>query len=217
MTEKRKQLILTILLVMAVAIICVVIYYWYNGKYYISTDDAKVTGTLVKISPITAGKIVELFIEEGDHVDKDQIVGRLDVLNLAERDIEQTLVRSPISGVVIKKSGSVGEIISAGQILAYVTDPSKFYISANIEETKLHNLHAGQKVNIKVDQFKKRKIKGYVKSVGNAANSVFSLFPSNSGATFTKTVQKIPVRIEFDTHDDEIINGTNAYVKIHIR
>ncbi len=217
MKENRKQVIFVILVVMLVAIIGVVIYYWYNNSYYISTDDAKVAGTLVKISPSATGKIVDLFFEEGDYVEQNQILGRLDVLNLQDQNIEQSLVRSPISGVILKKSCTVGEIISTGQILAYMTDPKKFYVLANIEETKLKKLHTGQYVNIRIDQYKGKKLTGYVNSVGDAANSVFSLLPSSSGASFTKTVQKIPVHINIDPNQLELVNGTNAYVKIHIR
>jgi multidrug resistance efflux pump len=217
MKQNRKQVIYMIAVIMVIAIVSVVLYYWFNSTYYVSTDDAKVTGTLVKISPSSTGKIVDLFFEEGDHVEQNQILGRLDVMNLPDQNVEQTLVRSPISGVILKKSCTVGEIISAGQIIAYMADPKQFYISANIEETKLKKLHSGQHVNIRVDQYKGKKLTGYVRSVGEAANSVFSLFPSSSGATFTKSVQKIPVHINIDPNQLILINGTNAYVKIHIR
>jgi multidrug resistance efflux pump len=217
MTENRRQLILTILVIMVIAIIAVVMYYWFNNTYYVSTDDAKVTGTLVKISPSSTGKLVDLFFDEGDYVEQNQILGRLDVMNLPDQGIEQSLVRAPISGVILKKSCTVGEIISAGQILAYMADPKGFYISANIEETKLKKLHPGQYVTIKVDQYKGKKLTGYVDTIGDAANSVFSLLPSNSGATFTKVVQKIPVHINIDKNNLKLVNGTNAYVKIHIR
>jgi multidrug resistance efflux pump len=217
MKENRKQLIYVVVAVMAAAIISVVIYYWLNNAYYISTDDAKVTGTLVKISPSSTGKIVDLFFEEGDHVEQNQILGRLDVLNLPEQNVEQTLVRSPISGVILKKNSTEGEIISAGQIIGYMADPKEFYISANVEETKLKKLHTGQYVNIRVDQFKGKKLTGYVQSIGTAANAVFSLLPSSSGATFTKVIQKIPVHINVDQTNLQLVDGTNAYVKIHIR
>ncbi|HNW99802.1 MAG TPA: efflux RND transporter periplasmic adaptor subunit [Candidatus Cloacimonadota bacterium] len=216
MTEGRKKFIYIILIIMLMTILSVIAYYGYEGSHYVSTEDAKVTGTLVKISPMSTGKIVDLFIDEGDTVQKDQIVSKLEVMNLQDKDIEQSVVRSPINGIIIKKSGTVGEVISAGQILAYATDPDQFYISANVEETKLHKLRLGQKVTIKVDQYKGKKITGYVKSIGNAANSVFSLLPSSSGANFTKVVQKIPVHIEFEVKHPELVNGTNAYVKIHL-
>jgi multidrug resistance efflux pump len=217
MTENRKQIILIIVAIMVLAIAGVVLYYWYNNTYYVSTDDAKVTATLVKISPSSTGKIVDLFFNEGDHVEQNQILGRLDVMNLPDQNIEQTLVRAPISGIILKKSCTVGEIISAGQIVAYMANPKDFYISANVEETKLKKLHTGQYVNIKVDQYKGKKLTGYVQSIGTAANAVFSLLPSSSSATFTKVVQKIPVHINIDPTKLQLVDGTNAYVKIHIR
>jgi len=42
------------------------------------------------------------------------------------------------------------------------------------------------------------------------------MFPSSSGTTFTKVIQKIPVNISFD-HDNSVLLGTNAIVKIHVK
>ena len=97
-----------------------------------------------------------------------------------------------------------------------LVDSKKLYITANIEENKVEKLKKGQKVDIVLDQYKNKKYEGKISSIGQASTSTFSIFPSSSGTTFTKVIQKIPVKIEFE-HDDNILLGTNAIVKIHIR
>jgi multidrug resistance efflux pump len=215
--EKRKKIIYIILVVMVAVFAGIGSYYWYENANYVSTEDAKVTGDLVSVGPQISGKLLELNVEEGDTVIKDQILGRQGLSNPQETNIDQSVFRAPIAGIVIKKQGTVGEVISPGQTVAMLIDPNKLYITANIEETKLGKVKAGQKVDITIDQFSGKKFSGKVKYVGQASNSTFALLPSSTSATFTKVTQKIPVKIEFDKTDNTLLPGTNAIVNIHIK
>ena len=99
-----------------------------------------------------------------------------------------------------------------------MVDPENLYITANIEETKVKNIRQGQRVDIKIDQYKGLSFPGKVESIGMASNTTFSLLPSSSSATFTKVVQKIPVKITFENKNKSLfVVGTNAVVKIHIK
>jgi multidrug resistance efflux pump len=217
MSGKRKILIYSILAVMIIVLGSIGVYYWYESAYFVSTDDAKVTGDIVTVSPQISGKLLELNVEEGDLISKDQILGRQEMINLPDTSIDQSVFRAPISGIVIKKQGTVGEVVSPGQTVAMIIDPKKLYITANIEETKLGRLRQGETVDVTVDQFSGEKFSGKVKYIGQASNSTFSLLPSSTSGTFTKVVQKIPVKIEFDKSDNKLLPGTNAVVKIHIK
>ena len=150
MNEKRKKLIYTIITVMVVAFASIGSYYWHKNSHYVSTEDAKVMGDLVSVSPQISGKLLEINIEEGDAVVKDQILGRQGMSNSQETNIDQSVFRAPINGIIIKKQGTVGEVISPGQTIAMLIDPNKLYITANIEETKLANVKQGQKVDITI-------------------------------------------------------------------
>lgn len=217
MNGKRKIMIYSILALMIVALASIGGYYWYKNAYFVSTEDAKVMGDLVSVGPQISGKLLELNVEEGDAVIKDQILGRQGMSNPEETNIDQSVFRAPINGIVIKKQGTVGEFISPGQTIAMMIDPNKLYITANIEETKLGNVKQGQKVDITIDQFSKKTFSGRVKYVGQASNSTFALLPSSTSATFTKVIQRIPVKIEFDESDNTLLPGTNAVVNIHIK
>ncbi|MDP4128362.1 MAG: HlyD family efflux transporter periplasmic adaptor subunit, partial [Bacillota bacterium] len=209
------KLIMFILFLMIVAFAGIGGYYWYQNTYYISTEDAKVTGDIASVSPQISGKLLELNVNEGDTVVKDQILGRQGISNPQDTNIDQSVLRAPISGIVIKKQGTVGEIVSGP--IAMIIDPNKLYITANIEETKLANVKQGQKVDITIDQFSNKTFSGKVKYVGQASNSTFALLPTSTSGTFTKVIQKIPVKIEFDKSDPTLLPGTNAVVKIHIK
>ena len=217
MKEKRKVLIIGILIAIVVALGGIGFYYWYENTYYVSTDDARVSADLVSVTPQISGKLLELNVEEGDTVTKNQILARQEMNNLPDSSVDQSLVRSPINGIVVKKQGTIGEVWSPGQTLVTLIDPNKLYITADIEETKLGKVRVGQSVDITIDQFGSQKFTGKVKSVGEAANSALSLLPSSTSGTFTKVVQRIPVKIELNKFNNKILPGTNAVVKIHVK
>lgn len=217
MKSKRKTLITIVLILMIVAMSGVGIYYWYNNTYYVSTEDSMIASDLVKASPQISGKLLELYVEEGQHVEKGQIIARQDMGSLSDTNLEQSLVRAPIGGTVIKKQGTVGEIVSPGQSLAIIIDPSALYINANIEETKLEKIKIGQSVDITVDEYKDKKFTGKVQSIGEASSATFSLLPTSSGGTFTKVTQKIPVKIKLDKYNAKLQPGINTVVKIHVK
>src|ERR1035437_20286 len=53
---------------------------WYFAFYpYVSTDDARVAGTLVRIAPeAVGGRVIRLTVKEGDRVKKGDVVAELD-------------------------------------------------------------------------------------------------------------------------------------------
>lgn len=217
MKEKRKTLIIGILMVMVVALGGIVYYYWYQNTNYVSTEDARVSVDFVSVTPQISGKLLELNVDEGDRVTKNEILASQDMNGLPDTSVEQSLVRSPINGIVIKKQGTVGELLSPGQTLITLMDPSKIYITANIEETKLGKVKVGQLVEITIDQYSSKKFTGKVKSIGEVSNSALSLLSSSTSGTFTKVVQRVSIKIELDDFDSKILPGTNAVVKIHVK
>ncbi|OOM81498.1 putative multidrug resistance protein EmrK [Clostridium puniceum] len=217
MKEKRKLLIIGILITIVIALGGIVFYYWYENTYYVSTDDARVSADLVSVTPQITGKLLELNVIEGDTVTKNEILARQDMNGLPDTSIEQSLMRAPINGVVVKKQGTVGEFLSAGQSTISLIDPSKLYITADIEETKLGKIKVGQPVEVTIDQYDSKKFTGKVKSIGEVSNSALSILPSSTSGTFTKVVQRVAVKIELDDFDSKILPGTNAVVKIHVK
>ena len=217
MKGKRKIIILCIFATMLITLSGVGLYYWYENEYFVSTEDAQIAGDFIDITPQVSGNLLEFNAEEGDTLIKDQIIGRMDDDGITDANVNKSLIRAPISGLVIKKETENGEFISAGSTLAVMVDPQKLYITANIEETEVKKLKSGQNVDIKIDEFDGQGFQGKVESIGKASNSAFSLLPSSSSGTFAKVVQKIPVKIELEDINESILPGTNAYIKIHVK
>ncbi|MFG1375678.1 HlyD family efflux transporter periplasmic adaptor subunit [Xanthobacter autotrophicus] len=116
----------------------------------------------------------------------------------AKRDLDFTVVRAPIDGVVGNRAVQVGQLVQPGTRLAAVVPLASVYVDANFKETQLGRLHQGQKVRVWVDAYPDRDFAGTVMSVSPASGSVFSLLPpENATGNFTKIVQRVPVRIGF--------------------
>jgi multidrug resistance efflux pump len=216
MKGKRKLILGCIATALLLTLGGVGSYYWYNNTHFVSTEDARVAGDFMEITPEISGKLLEFDVQEGDIVSKDQILGRMDAAGLADASIDQSLLRAPAGGLIIKKQAEAGEFVAAGTALGVMVDPARLYISANIKETELQKIKIGQQVEIKIDQFDGKVWQGKVASIGEAATSAFSLLPSSSG-TFTKVVQNVPVKISLAQTDLKLRPGINAVVKIHIK
>jgi multidrug resistance efflux pump len=216
MKGKRKFIILCVAAAMLITLGGVGIYYLYNTAHYVSTEDARVAGDFIQITPEISGKLKEFDVKEGDFVRKDQIIGRISADGLADSSIDKSLLRSPIDGLMVKTQAGIGEFVPAGTALAVMVDPKQLYISANLKETELQKIQVGQKVDVKIDQFVGRAFHGKVESIGEAATSAFSLLPSSSG-TFTKVVQNVPIKIALDKTGVKLLPGTSAIVKIHLK
>lgn len=216
----RKKAILGGLAAMIAVLAAVGFYYWYRSTHFVITEDARVDADKVRVSPQIAGKLIELKVEEGDEVKAGEIIGRQsDVALPPGADPDLAVIRSPISGTVIRKETSVGEVVAPGQAVVMVADLREPYITANIEETELSKIRPGQKVEFTIDAVPGHVFTGRVDSIGEATLSTFSLFSSaGTSGTFTKVVQRVPVKIIFDNYRGQrVLPGMNAVVKIYVR
>jgi membrane fusion protein, multidrug efflux system len=105
-------------------------------------------------------------------------------------------VAAPVSGVVSRSQVEVGQLVQPGQPLAVVVDDSAVWIMANLKETEMSEVRAGQGVDIRVDAYPGCVAHGTVESLSPATGAKFALLPpDNATGNFTKVVQRLPVRI----------------------
>jgi multidrug resistance efflux pump len=217
---KNKKILYLVLALMVVTLAVVTSFYWYNSSHYVDTEDARVDGTIVKVSPQISGRISEMNVAEGDNVKEGSIIARqVDYQLTSGLNLDLSVVKSPITGTVIKKIGNVGEIGAPGSPIAMVADLKNLYITANIEETELHKVKPGQNVDFTIDSIPGVDFSGQVISIGEATVSTFSLLPSqNTSGNFTKVIQRVPVKISIKNYQGQrLLPGMNAIVRIYIK
>lgn len=114
----------------------------------------------------------------------------------AKDQLNYTVIRSPIDGIVGAKNIEVGATVAPGQALLELVPQSNIYITANYKETQLTSMKVGQEVDVSVDAYKGTTFTGRVESIGPASQNTFSLIPAqNATGNFVKVTQRLPVRI----------------------
>jgi len=132
-----------------------------------------------------------------------QLKQREATLNIADLNLSYTKITAPCDGYVTKKNVELGNQASPLQPLMAVVALGDVWVTANFKETQLKNVRAGQRVHIKIDTFPNRVFYGKVQSIMAGTGAVFSLFPpENALGNYVKVVQRVPVKIIFDSTGD---------------
>jgi membrane fusion protein (multidrug efflux system) len=136
-----------------------------------------------------------------------QVDQRKAQLEQAELNLKYTVIRSPVNGIVGRKTAEVGQNVSIGQELVDVVPLDDVWVTANFKETQLEHMSPGQSVEIKVDAYG-RTWKAHLTNLGGGTGSVFSLLPpENATGNYVKVVQRVPVRIDFDRSQTQDFNA----------
>ncbi len=121
-------------------------------------------------------------------------------LKLAELDLAATELRAPRDGAVGDLAARVGERVSSGLRLLSIVPLDAVYVEANFKETQLTNMQPGQQVTIEIDAYPGQPLIGHLQSVSPASGAEFALLPpDNATGNFNKIVQRVPVKITFDS------------------
>ena len=117
-------------------------------------------------------------------------------LALARNDLDDTIIRAPLAGVVGNRAARVGQYVKPGTQLAALVPLPHVYVTANFKETQLTRMRPGQQAEISVDAYPDQTVTGIIESFSPASGAQFSLLPpENATGNFTKIVQRVPVRI----------------------
>jgi membrane fusion protein (multidrug efflux system) len=117
-------------------------------------------------------------------------------LAAAQLNLERTVIRAPIDGVVGDRQAQVGQLVRPGTPLMSVVPLQSVYVVANFKETQIAHLHPGQPVIVRADIEHNVRFRGVVDSLAPASGTEFSIIPTDTATgNFTKIVQRVPVRI----------------------
>jgi membrane fusion protein (multidrug efflux system) len=137
--------------------------------------------------------------------------------HLAQIDLENTVVRAPVGGIVGNRQVRVGRLVAPGVSLLDIVPVSNLWVVANFKETQLEHVRPGQRARITIDGLPDQMFEGVVDSFAPASGSTFSLLPSdNATGNFVRVVQRVPVKIRFvrTPLPRQLAPGLSARVKI---
>jgi HlyD family secretion protein len=124
--------------------------------------------------------------------------------------LDDTVVRSPVSGTVISRPVEVGQVISSptsavggGTLLMTMADLSKVRVRALVDEIDVGKVSIGQSVSIKVAAYRDKEFFGVVAKVEPLAR-------------IEQNVTTFPVLIDINNDDNLLLLGMNTDVVIEI-
>ncbi|MFQ2214795.1 HlyD family secretion protein [Aeromonas dhakensis] len=141
-------------------------------------------------------------------------------LELASLSLEDTQIRAPISGVVGNLSVRKGRYVTKGTNLLAIVPVDDVWVEANYKETQITHIQPGQTVEVRLDSFPDRPLRGHVIGASPATGARFSLLPpDNATGNFVKIVQRVPVKIALDIPSSlrgRVVPGLSAEVAIAV-
>jgi len=146
----------------------------------------------------------------------------------AELDLSRTVVRAPFSGTVGRRSVEIGSVVNAGRPLLALVSDHEVSVMANFKETQLAGVQIGSPAKVTIDAFPGVVWSGRVESFSPATGTQYALLsPEPAAGSFTKVVQRIPIKIVLDAIPIEgeapnaaglsLADGLSAEVSISIK
>jgi membrane fusion protein, multidrug efflux system len=143
-------------------------------------------------------------------------------LQQAQLNFQYTTIVAPVSGIVGQRSVQPGQNVSPGQQLMTIVplDSQNIWVTANFKETQLKYMRPGQPAKISVDTYG-RAYDGHVLNIAAASGARYSLLPpENATGNYVKVVQRIPVKIVFESGQDPehlLRPGMSVEPKVKVR
>lgn len=113
-------------------------------------------------------------------------------IGVMEAQLKNSVISTPIGGTVDTIPLSEGDLAQPGQTILTVNNLDNIWIIANIKETEISRIEVGSDVKITVDALRNTPFTGKVEEIYAGI-----VPPAFQIGEFTKTTQRIPVKIRF--------------------
>ena len=136
------------------------------------------------------------------------------VLRDSERQLGETEIRAPMSGVVTKRAVQVGELatglsqFSAGSTIVRIEDRSRFMVKLDINEIDVAKLKVGMTAEVRVEALPGKTLSGRVARIAPASRSTTVEGAAATGAT--EGVPKYEVEIAVSAAQSGMRSGMTA-------
>jgi len=127
----------------------------------------------------------------------------------ARLNLNRTEVRAPVDGYITNLNVHPGDFASTGEAKLAVIDKNSFWVYGYFEETKLHLLHVGDSVEIRL-MGDVPTIKGHIESFSRGITdhdnptSHELLSDVNPVFNWVRLAQRVPVRVKIDHIPDNV-------------
>lgn len=166
---------------------------------FVTTNGEIETQTAIEVFPQIGGKVVQMKVSLGSHVQKGDIIGYIDPSEPGSY-YAQSPITAPISGSIISSPVKTGQKVTVNSVITKIGDIENLQITAKIPERYVAELTIGQKAEIRLEAYP---------DVTFIA-SVVRISPVLDAATRTKEII-----LNFDSFDSRVNAGMFAKVKLY--
>jgi membrane fusion protein (multidrug efflux system) len=93
-------------------------------------------------------------------------LGQIEALIAGQQTrLESYMLRAPLSGVVLRQDGEVGEVAEPGAVLFWVGEPKPLLVEADVNEEDIPRVASGQRAVLKADAFPDQVLEASVDSI----------------------------------------------------
>ena len=149
------------------------------------------------------------------------VAARHAALALARRNLDDTTVRASHDGLVVGLIVSSGEFVVPGQSLFTLINTEEWFASADLRETDLRAVHAGDCATVYSMIDRRLAIRGVVDSIGwgvmdqDRINLPRSVPYVERSLNWVRVAQRFPVRIRLESPPPQVMRlGASAVVEV---
>lgn len=160
---------------------------------------AALSSARAQLSAAEGTRLATQVLIAGVSVDENpEVVAARTQLEQAVLNLDRTIIRAPIDGVVAKRTVQVGQRVQVGASLMSIVPVKQAYVNANFKEGQLGRVRIGQPVVLQSDLYGSAvRFHGRVAGLAGGTGAAFSLIPAqNATGNWIKVVQRLPVRVE---------------------
>jgi HlyD family secretion protein len=136
-----------------------------------------------------------------------QMAQRRAAVEVAQTNVDHTIIRAPIDGTVVNRAVDVGQTVAASlqapTLFTIAQDLTKMQVYAKTDESDVGMIKAGQNVSFKVDAFPKETFTGRVEQV-------------RMNPTTVQNVVTYDTIVDFDNPELKLFPGMTAYITIPV-
>lgn len=115
-------------------------------------------------------------------------------LALIESQLEDTVARSPVDGIVLAKAAEPGEVIAAGTTVVTIADVARPWLRGYITERELGRVRLGSKARVRTDSFPGKVYEGRVSFIASEAE--FTPKQIQTPEERVKLVYRVKIEVE---------------------
>lgn len=168
-----------------------------------SAQAARAQAAATRKAAIGSREANRVLIDQVGVDDHPDVLAARAALDQAIVDLDRTVLRAPIDGVVSRRQVQVGQKVQPGAMLMVVVPVQSAYVDANFKEVQLAKVKPGQRVELTSDLYGEDVVfRGTVAGFSGGTGAAFALVPAqNATGNWIKVVQRLPVRITLDPRD----------------